>query len=333
MKLSAYRLLPTVALLAIAQMLALASPAQATNSLPQALRRPPVPALPPPAPTSRSPITFFSELLAMSGAERKAALTNYTADRQIQILQKVREYEMMKPDDRELRLRVTELGWYLRPLMGMPITNRAAQLAMIPPPNRSLVESRLREWDKLPPEVQKELLGLEPTLQYYAEIEGLSEQQKLEALAKISPHISRRLQEGIRQWQAMPEEQRQKTLSRFDQFFKLTLAEKDKALKTLSYPERRQIEKTLLAFGNLPPAERARCIRSFDKFTSLSIEERQEFLRNADRWKAMPPSERQAWRQLVNRLPPPLPTRGPPLPPPLLPHRHPSAPAVATTTN
>jgi hypothetical protein len=271
----------------------------------------------PPIPTFLSPISFFRELLAMNAAERKLALTNRSPESQSQILAKVREYESLKADDRELRLRVTELRWYLRPLMAAPATNRAARLARIPEPNRQLVEDRLREWDEVPPDVQKELLGLEPTLQYFAEIEGRSDQQRHQILTNISPARREMLEKGIQQWDEMSEEQRRSTLNRFNQFFQLTTPEKEKALQTLSEPERRQIEKTLQTFGSLPPAQRAQCIRSFAKFASLSLEERQQFLKNAERWKLMSPGERQAWRQLVGRLPPPPPRRPPPLPPSL----------------
>ena len=132
----------------------------------------------PPLPLAQSPISFFRELLAMNPAERKQALTNRSPEVRSSILAKVREYESLKPDERELRLRVTELRWYLRPLMTAPATNRAAQLAMIPGRNRKLVEDRLREWDKLPPEVQKELLANEATIRYLTEIEGRTDEQR-----------------------------------------------------------------------------------------------------------------------------------------------------------
>ena len=70
----------------------------------------------------------------MNAAERKQALTNRSPEGQKLILAKVREYESLPPDERELRLRVTELRWYLLPLMTAPATNRPAQLAMIPEP-------------------------------------------------------------------------------------------------------------------------------------------------------------------------------------------------------
>jgi predicted Fe-S protein YdhL (DUF1289 family) len=267
----------------------------------------------------------------MNLVERKQALTNYPPDQRPQILAKVREYEALKPNDRELRLRVTEMRWHLRSLMTAPATNRPALLAQIPEPDRQLVEDRLLEWDKLAPDVQKELLGLEPTLQYFAEIEGRTDQQRQQILANISPARRKMLEKGIQQWSSLSEDQRRRTLSRFDQFFQLTPQEKEKTLKTLSDPERRQIEKTLKTFGSLPPLQRIQCIRSFDKFASLSLEERQEFLKNAERWKLMSPAERQAWRLLVGHLPPPLPARKPPLPP-TSPRPRP-APAVVTNSN
>jgi hypothetical protein len=280
----------------------------------------------PPLPMAHSPISYFRELLAMDPAERKAALTNRPPESRTQILAKVREYESLKPDARELRLQVTELRWYLRPLMGAPATNRPAQMAMIPEKDRKLVEDRLQEWDKVPPDVQKELLGIEPVLQYFAEIEGRSEEQRREMLKTLSPARRAMLEKGIGWWGSVSEDQRRRMLNRFNQFFELTVQEKERALKTLSDPERRQIEKTLQTYGSLPPAQRAQCLRSFEKFASLSLAERQQFLKNADRWKLMSPSERQAWRDLVHNLPPSLPR---PLPP--LPHR--PSPAVATNRN
>ncbi len=301
------------------------------STLPRLLvTKPPGPPPPgPPLPFARSPISFFRELLAMNPVERIQALTNHTPELRAQILAKVREYEALKPDERELRLRVTELRWYLWPLMTAPATNRVALLAVIPAPDRELIKDRLQEWDKVPPDVQKELLGMEPTLRYLTEINGLSDVQRAQLVNNIPPARRTLLEKGIQQWDSMPEAQRQKTLYRFKQFFELTAAEKEKALGTLSEPERRQIEKTLQTFGNLRPEQRAQCIRSFAKFASLSLEERQQFLKNAERWKQMPPSERQAWRQLVTRLPPPLP---PHLPPPLPPPPR-SRPARTVVTN
>ena len=336
-------MLRAAALLGASQLLSASLLAQATTNQPAlgsynsvaaaAVGSPPqAPAeMPPLLLPDRSPIAFFRELLSMDADELAQALAKYTPERQTQILAKVREYEALDPDDRALRLGVTELRWYLRPLMATSAAERADQLARIPEPNRSLLKARLSEWDKVPPDIQKELLGLEPTLQYFAEIEGRDELQRQQMLNSLSPSRRRMLEKGFQRWEAMSAEQRQRTLSRFKQFFDLTGPEKEKALKMLSEPERRQIEKTLRTFGNLSEEQRTRCVSSFEKFACLSLVERQEFLKNAERWKLMSPGERDAWRQLVNHLPPPPPPRPPPPPPPL--PRYPPVPVAPTNRN
>ncbi|HRT55697.1 MAG TPA: DUF3106 domain-containing protein [Candidatus Paceibacterota bacterium] len=288
---------------------------------------PPLPAAPLPLPPPpRSPVDLFRELLAMTPAERRAHLTNRPPASQKLILAKLREYESMRPDVRELRLQATELRWYLLPLMSLPATNRPSQLALIPPEFRDRVEARLRMWDQLDPAVQKELLDNEAAIRHFSELEGSSDEQRRRLLEGMSEARRKKLQAGIDQWQALPETQRRQITARFNQFFDLTPAEKQKALNILSDAERRQIDKTLRAYGTLGPQERALCLQSFEKFTRLSLEERQKFLKNAERWKLMTPDERQAWRDLVARLsnlpplppgfhdPPPLPGPPPPMP-------------------
>jgi hypothetical protein len=283
--------------------------------------RPPVP---------KPPISFFRDLLAMSPLEREQALANRPAETRQMILAKVHEYESFNPDEREWRLSVTELRWYLRPLMTAPTTNRPAQLAAIPEAQRTLVEDRLREWDKLSPEVQKDLLENEATLNYFAEIEGRSDEQRREMIKDLSPARRELLEQGISRWAAMSEDQRLSTLNRFNRFFELTPQEKEKAVKALPEPERQQVERVLQSLGRFSPEQRDQYLSSFAKFSSLSLAERQEFLKSVEHWKQMSPAEQQAWRELVKRLPP-LPHRPPPRPP--LPHRTPPEPVVVTNGN
>jgi hypothetical protein len=311
--------------------------AVATPATPAPVRPPATLILAPPAPvptlpSARSPISFFRDLLAMDAPGRVRALTNRSPEARALILAKVREYESLTPDERELRLWVTELRWYLRPLMSLPPTIRSAQLAAIPDTYRSLVEARLTEWDKLSPELQAELLANEATIRYLTEIEGRTDEQRRQALEAIPPGGRNLLEQGIDKWSALSEDQRQRMLSRFHAFFELTAQEQRKVLDTLPELDRSQIEKTVRAFDNLPPDQRDQCIQSLQKFVSLSPAERHRFLRSAERWKAMSPSDRQVWRELVRKLPPRMP---PPLPPPLPPMRPgsrqvPPVPAVAT---
>jgi hypothetical protein len=285
-----------------------------------------VPPLPSPP---KAPVEFFRELLAMNSAERIVALTNRTLEDRKGILAKVREYQALKPDQRDLRLQATELSWYMSRLMRMAPTNRAAQLAVIPDPTRQRVQDRLAVWDRLTPEARKEFLEKQAALKALVErAAGITQP----ANTKISPQRAVALEKGIREIQAMPEEQRSRLMTRFNDFFDLTSQEQKRALNTLSEPERLQMEKTLRAFGQLTPAQRNRCIRSFEKFAELSLEERNQFLKNAEQWKAMKPAERQAWREVVSQVPI-LPTGfgSPPIPKPAGPRR--LGPPVATNGN
>jgi predicted Fe-S protein YdhL (DUF1289 family) len=246
----------------------------------------------------KSPVATFRELLAMGPAERKQALTNRPPAIQKLILAKIREYESLKPEQRELRLRVTELRWYLMPLLTEPSTNRAAMLALVPKEYRQPVQQRLIIWSLLPPGLRSELLTNDLAIRYMV----ATGDERTNLLSTMSPGRQEQLKKSIAQWQSLPEDQREKIMARFSHFFDLSPMEKKKALNTLSATEQQQIEKTLRTFGDLSPLQRARCIHSFEKFANLSLEERQEFLKNAERWSIMGADERQAWRELVQKV-------------------------------
>jgi hypothetical protein len=250
----------------------------------------------------------------MTPVERRDFIAERPPEAQKVILAKIHEYERLQPEQRDLRLKVTELRWYLLPLLSTPATNRTARLAGIPIDLRELIEARLSEWDKLEPRVQKELLDNESTVRFYFELAARTE--KTQVVRDVSQVNG--LESGLRRWQVLTDQQRQDVVRHFYQFFDLTSVEKTKILNTLSETERLQMEKTLRTFGNLTPMQRSECLRSFQKFVSLSPDERRQFLKSAERWERMTPSERQTWRNLVSNLAnqPPLPGNlgGPPAP-------------------
>jgi hypothetical protein len=272
----------------------------------------------PPAPTTpKSPVEFFRELSALNPAERRAALANRTAENRRAILAKIREYEALKPDQRNLRLKATELRYYLLPLMRSPATNRLEQLRLIPEEDRNMVQDHLRQWDAMPPALQAELLKHQDTIRYLLEIQASQRGTTSNTVANISPARQARLEQGIQEWQALTEPERNNMMDRFKQFFDLTENEKKKTLNTLSDADRKQIEKTLKNYAGLTPGQRNECLRSFDKFASMNLIERQQFLKNAEKWKLMTPDERNAWREIVEAAPllPPSRVNSPPLPP------------------
>jgi hypothetical protein len=272
-----------------------------------------VPAVPPPAgllststnglsalPRPRSPVDLFRQLLAMTPEEREAFLTNRPPQTRDRILAKIDEYQALDPNERELRLRATELRWYLWPLMQESPDQRPARLAQVPPNLRELVEARLSQWNILPPPLQQEFLDNERALHYFASVD-ISNGPPLPQTAFANPEAGR--------WSAMTADQRKKIATSVNQFFDLTPDEKEAALNTLSDAERRQMQRTLLAFDDLPPGQRDECVRAFAKFSGLSVSEKQQFLKNAERWSQMSPADRQTWRDLVVNVPewPPLP--------------------------
>jgi hypothetical protein len=274
---------------------------------------------------AHSPVDLFRQLLATPPDEREKFLTNRTPEIRARILAKAGEYEALDPDDRELRLRATELRWYLEPLLRETPTNRVARLAQVPEGLRELVNTRLQEWMILPPPIQEEFLANEHTLAYFSQIDPRTVSL---AIPGNGAHATLSEDEQAR-WNALSANQRRQVTAQFNHFFELTPDEKQMTLNTLSDAERRQMEKTLQSFDQMPPEQRAECVNAFAKFASMDALERAEFLKNAARWSEMSPAERKAWRDLVVNVPqwPPLPAGF------VVPVPGGTAPAVATNHN
>jgi hypothetical protein len=255
----------------------------------------------------QSPVVFFRKLLAMPADQREAALTNRPPEARERILAKATEYELLPPDERELRLRATDLRWWLTPMLHMSPADQQKRLAQMPEDLRGLAESRLEQWKILPPQIQEEFLANDQTLQYFAAVPNAIKQPAATA-------------------------QQKKITDQFNRFFELTPDEKEQSLNKLSEAEREQMAETLKTFDKLPAGQREICVRNYARFASMTASERAEFLKNAEIWSKMSPEERQSWRDLVSQVPiwpqgwsPP--NRPPPTPP------IPAQPNVATNKN
>jgi hypothetical protein len=248
----------------------------------------------PPLAAMRSPVASFRALLAMQTAQRRQFLANCSTNAQQRLVQKIREYQALTPEQRELRLKATELRWYLQPLIQSPATNRAAQVALIPESLRLLVTARLEQWDRIPAPVQQMFLTNQQGADYLS---------RLDRPANYPPSPSTQI--------------RQKLAARISQLFDLTPGEKERVLATLSEAERQQMEKTLETFHDLPPGQRKQCLGSLKQIAGMTPAERQVFVKNAQRWSQMTPAERQAWREVESAAPniPALPLGKLPKPP------------------
>lgn len=262
----------------------------------------------PPIPTS--PIDTFRRLLVMDQNARAAYLSKYSDPERRQVRQKLQEYELLPPNEREIRLRLMELRWHLDPLLIAPVENRANLLRNVPDRDRKLVEERLELWDKLPHDSRKELLEHQLSLDYLIRLEAASTGEQEMILNSLPPGRRARLREQLAAWKTKTYSQRERIYKNFQTFFELSPDEKQKTLQKLSPAERQAMEETIARFSTLTSEERQRAIRAFRKFAELSVEDRNDFLKKAERWEAMTPDERQAWRDVVNSAPP-----TPPLPP------------------
>lgn len=279
----------------------------------------PVPAPPlPPVPLD------FRQLLAMTPAEREKTLaTRAPQDRQL-LEAKLKEYDALSPEEREDRLKSLQLRLYLRPLMKMDQSNRVERLATIPEADRELITKRLKLWDQLSPELQKEFLDNEFALRILLQPELAVPVGSFNAT--LSPQQRMAIEKAIERWRLLPEGERRRIHEHFQIFFELDDAEKNKRLEDLTDGERRQIERTVRMFESLPPQKREACLAGLERFTQLPKQEREQFLKNAQLWQNLSPEQRKLCRELVMRYSIPQP---PPVPP--LPLRNPPA-ATGTAT-
>ncbi len=278
----------------------------------------------------KSPVESFRKLLAMTPGEREHFLTNYPTAARERILAKVEEYSILPPDFRELRLQVTELRWYLLPMLKLPLADRAAQLQLIPEPYQKLIATRLEEWDIWPPSLKDEVLEYETTLGRFVgrNAEGTPVVQPQMSIDELSEKDRLKAEQKLARWQQLSPAERQQMFASFQRFFDLSESEKEKTLDVLSEAQRLETEKVLDSIQKKPKSEQEQYLAAFRQFSEMSTQDREQFIKNAERWRAMSPAERQAWRDLEKQL-----SGMPPLPPELvLPRAQPIGPATGSNS-
>ena len=255
-------------------------------------------------PLPKPQVTYFRELLALGPGELERELATIAEPARGRLRAKLQEYTALAADEREARLRATELRSYLAPLLRMPPSIRRVQVALIPDKYRTMVEEGLKLWDALTPEIQREAQASEWTIRYILQNQFASAFPKASMMNKPPLPQREKLEEQLASWLALPPEQRKRMCYRFQQFFELSPREKEKILGAFPEAERGEMDKTLQAFEKLAPDQRVLCVSAFSKFADMTPENRAQFLKNAERWKETPPDDRQTWRSIVTKLPP-----------------------------
>jgi len=259
----------------------------------------------------RSPVAAFRVLLAMRTDARTTELAAKPARVREVLTTRLREYDALPPVEREARLRATELHFYLNPLLTTIPATRAAQLATVPASFRPLVEERLAAWDKLPAEIQREILTNERLLK------AMTRPAVPNAFPPLPPGLEPRVPDNVAQWQTLDAKQREQLLDNFTHYFRLDERAKTKVVAALPAPKRAEATRTLGEFEQLTAGERAACLAALKQLGQMTQGQQAQFYANAEQWKRMSEAERAAWRKVVVEFPPLPPGAGPqpPLPP------------------
>lgn len=295
----------TLAIPALAQSAATGRPTPRTN---QVIVRP----------TLESPAESTRRLLVMNEADRQKFLAALSPTYRRSVEAKLKEYQALSPDERAFRLKLLDLRWHFTDLIRLPPANRPDRLALVLAADRPVLEARLTKWDELPPAEREELLTNQITISYFLRLASSTPAQRQEIMRSLTDAQRDAVAAKLVQLGRLSEDTRQNMVSRFQQFFDLDDKEKEKVLNTLPDSDRQQLRQTLKVFDKRPLDRRDAYLRNLEKFINFTPDERGRFLQNAARWQAMPSTERQAWRDLVKKIPdmPPLPPGMlPPLPP------------------
>ena len=280
-------------------------------------QRPPLPGTPKPpsGELSRSPFQGFRELLASSPTEREEFLRSKSEVHRKHLEARLKEFDPLPASERELRIKMMELRWFLVPLIALPPSNRVERLSRVPDDIRPLVEDRLQKWDALPQDLRQEAVQFGTAMQYIARPEtgGPEEQVKFWNAAATQSRNP-----GEKPLPPLPPapDKRKRAVEHLERFMELSLEEKQRALKSVPESDRLAVGNTLKKLESISPEQRRVYLESLQKFNELDEESRRAFLRNAERWRNLPSEERRALRELVAKLPPlPPGFDGPPMPP------------------
>lgn len=289
----------------------------------------------PPLPFTVTPVDYFRRLLDADPAGREKLLAGKKPAQRKVLLNSLRIYASLSPEERELRLRTMELRFHLNSLLRVAPSNRLARLNLVPERDQPLVKARLALWDQLSAGAQKELLDNEKMMRLMESVPSGIPRREIPLPPSASNQV-RQAEQQLTRWEDLPETARARIRGNFARIFELTTAEKAGLLQPLPLrPEERELmERTLAQFGRLSPGQRDLCIRNFEKLAALPPAERRQFLASAQEWERMRPEDRAAWRRMVSRVPqlPPVPGRPsrPPLPPPTV---RPAQGAAVARTN
>ncbi|MGE3312930.1 MAG: DUF3106 domain-containing protein [Limisphaerales bacterium] len=291
--------------------------------------QPPIPGarlLPPPPPLPTSPVAAFRHWLSLPPAERDQALETRPPRQREFLRTRLAAYEAMDPRVRDERLRATDLYWHLQQLIRRAPSERTALLDAAPADLQPVLRMRLVFWDQVSPADRAVLLENEGTLRYLAQLKTSvppplppTRPSPGPASVAAAPSVPLRVQAELSKLSQLAPDDLDRIQENWRRFFEGSAPRRERALQEMSAQERSDMERVLVRFRRLNPEQRRSCVESFTRLATMAPAERSQFLRLAERWSSLPSSERDAWRQIVDKLPlfPPLPGPAPASEPPL----------------
>lgn len=277
-------------------------------------RPPTLPELPPRPPPPTSPVDRFRQLLEMPAAEREAFLAARPPEKREYLRARLAEFEALATEERELRLHLLNLRFYLLPLLRLEPAQRDDALLQVPAVYRPLVADRLATWDRLPADQREAwlaggaLLVSQPLLNEGAAVAPPTANRS--APAATGDPQSR----DLARWQALSAAERARIARQLAAFLAFSAEEQQRVLGRLEASQREAAQRLVRVLESQSPAERAKSLEALQRLANLSPEQRQRFLQNAVRWHALSDAEKEAWRRLHSLLPP-RPPELPPTPP------------------
>ena len=126
----------------------------------------------PPVPRVRTPTDRFRELLAANAEQREVLLSRKPPAARALIEAKLREFGALRPDEREIRLRLAQFQDSLRTLLPLSPSERGPVMASVPEEDLPWIEERLVAWDQLPESERRDVLESERRLSWFVRQAG-----------------------------------------------------------------------------------------------------------------------------------------------------------------
>jgi hypothetical protein len=243
----------------------------------------------------------FRQLLGANVSEREKLLASRPETQREQFRKALRDYDSLAPAERERRLQALELRFLITYLIPMAPEARTQALARLPATNQPAVRERLDYWDRVSPDVQKQLLANERLMRDFINRIVSAPPRPPMPGGVSGSNMFRRINRAVSSWNSLPESKRAEAEQAFRKVFELGSTEA--AAGILPPAELEEMKQALERFKYLSPAGRSSVLRNSGKLMEMSPEERQLFLRSAEEWQKLSPKDREAWRNLVNKLP------------------------------